>query len=223
MDHRVPAKAAAPSRPPARSGSGSASGSRLAQFRATPPPPVFGSSISGFGGGSSGFGGGSSGGMGGGGGLGDPTISSAPESVLVGRTLLVADNITNSIVAQGPPPALEIIESLLDQIDVKPDQVMISTVIGQLALNDSKETGIGYLFRGNDITGRVVVASPVCRLFRSIKRKDDMSIEATSIGLGLTSVRPPRLRNCWRSQHLRQSTPVQRRFHRAVTPEHFHV
>src|SRR5690606_36957122 len=30
-------------------------------------------------------------------GLGDPNVNSAPESLLVGRTLLVADNITNSV------------------------------------------------------------------------------------------------------------------------------
>ncbi|MEX1116186.1 MAG: secretin N-terminal domain-containing protein [Akkermansiaceae bacterium] len=100
-------------------------------------------------GGSSGGGGGGGGG-GAGGALSDPTVSSAPESVLVGRTLLVADNITNSIVVQGPPSGLEIIERLLDQIDVKPDQVMISTVIGQLTLNDSKEFGVNYLFNDGD-------------------------------------------------------------------------
>lgn len=123
-----------------------------------------GSSGANFGGGSSGGlggggGGGSSGGFGGGGGgagsaLSDPDVSSAPESVLVGRTLLVADNITNSVVVQGPPSGLEIIERLLDQIDVKPDQVMISTVIGQLTLNDGTELGVDYLYRGGDIVGR---------------------------------------------------------------------
>ena len=133
-----------------QTGSGSASGSNRNSRNSS--SSGLGNSNSGFGGGSSGFGGGSSGGMGGGGGgLGDPNISSAPESVLVGRTLLVADNITNSIVAQGPPPALEIIKSLLDQIDVKPDQVMISTVIGQLTLNNSREFGVGYLANGSDI------------------------------------------------------------------------
>jgi type II secretory pathway component GspD/PulD (secretin) len=66
----------------------------------------------------------------------------------------VADNITNSVVAQGPPSALEIIERLLDQIDVKPDQVMISTVIGQLSLNDNFETGVDYLVRSGDIVAR---------------------------------------------------------------------
>ncbi len=98
------------------------------------------------------FGGGGS--SGGGSALSEPDASSAPESVLVGRTLLVADNITNSIVVQGPPSGLEIIERLLDQIDVKPDQVMISTVIGQLTLGNSTETGLDYLFRSNDIVGR---------------------------------------------------------------------
>lgn len=118
-----------------------------------------GGSSGGFGGGSSGgFGGGSSGGFGGGSsgggsGLGDPNENSAPESMLVGRTLLVADNITNSIVAQGPPSALEIIERLLDQIDVKPDQVMISTVIGQMSLNKKLDTGVSYLYRGGDVKG----------------------------------------------------------------------
>lgn len=110
------------------------------------------SSMGGSAGGSmgGGLGGSAGGGSGGGGGLSAPNVSSAPASVLVGRTLLVADNITNSIVVQGPPSGLEIVERLLDQIDVKPDQVMISTVIGQLALNNSKESGVNYLFNNTD-------------------------------------------------------------------------
>ncbi len=114
-----------------------------------------GSSGFGGGGGSSGFGGGGgSGGSGGGSGLDSPSVSSAPESKLVGRTLLVADNITNSIVVQGPPSGLEIIERLLDQIDVKPDQVMISTVIGTLSLGNSSDTGVDYLYQGSNGSGR---------------------------------------------------------------------
>ncbi len=84
-------------------------------------------------------------------GLSDPNANSAPESVLVGRTLLVADNITNSIVVQGPPSGLEIIERLLDQIDVKPDQVMISTVIGQVTLSNDLDTEVSYLYRDGNI------------------------------------------------------------------------
>ncbi len=87
--------------------------------------------------------------------LSDPQVNSAPESLLVGRTQLVADNITNSIVIQGPPSAIEIVENLLDQIDVKADQVMISTVFGQLSLGDTTSTGVDWIraFRGNDNGG----------------------------------------------------------------------
>jgi type II secretory pathway component GspD/PulD (secretin) len=63
---------------------------------------------------------------------------------------LVADNITNSIVVQGPPAGLEIVQRLIDQLDTKPDQVMISTVIGQMALNKNFEFGVGYLLNGSD-------------------------------------------------------------------------
>ena len=133
------------------SGSGGRSGGRSGSSRSGSTGANFGGSSSGgsFGGGGSsgGFGGG---GGGGGGGLGNPSVSSAPESVLVGRTLLVADNITNSIVVQGPPSGLEIIERLLDQIDVKPDQVLISAVIGQLKLDDSIDTGVSYLVNSKD-------------------------------------------------------------------------
>jgi general secretion pathway protein D len=101
-------------------------------------------------GGMSGSDGSNSTGGGTGSGLSDPEVNAAPESVLVGRTLLVADNITNSIVVQGPPSGLEIIERLLDQIDVKPDQVMISTVIGQLTLDDNFSLGVDYLNKGAD-------------------------------------------------------------------------
>ncbi|MEY4568565.1 MAG: hypothetical protein RLZZ398_4 [Verrucomicrobiota bacterium] len=139
----------------AQANSGQASNSSRGGSRNNSTGANFGGSSSGGGGSSGGFGGGGGGGGGGGsGGLGDPDVSSAPESVLVGRTLLVADNITNSIVVQGPPSGLEIIERLLDQIDVKPDQVMISTVIGQLALGKGMETGLDYLYRGGDFVSR---------------------------------------------------------------------
>jgi type II secretion system protein D len=98
-------------------------------------------------GGSGSFGGGSGGGSSGSrdNALSAPDVNTAPESLLIGRTLLVADNITNSIVVQGPPTAVEIIENLLDQVDVKADQVMISTVFGQLSLGKSTSTGVDWL------------------------------------------------------------------------------
>jgi len=107
------------------------------------------SSSQGSSGSSSGFGnsGGSGSSSGGGGGdaLSDPNTNTAPESRLVGRTLLVADNVTNSLVVQGTPASIEVIEKLLDQIDVKAEQVMIATVFGQLTLSDGLEYGLDVL------------------------------------------------------------------------------
>ena len=112
---------------------------------------TMGSNSSGMGGSGSGSGFG-----GGGGGLSDPSISTAPESVLVGRTLLVADNITNSVVVQGPPAGLEIVQRLIDQLDTKPDQVLISCVFGQLGISDGWSFGMDYVqeLKGNNVAGR---------------------------------------------------------------------
>jgi type II secretion system protein D len=127
-----------------RSGRG---GAGTSQFGGSSSGGGFGGNT-GIGGGSS-FGGGSSSGIGGGG-LGGGGLSGSngdirPVSLIVGRTLLVADKISNSIVVQGPPSGVEIINNLLDEIDVKADQVMISTVFGQLTLGDRTTLGADWV------------------------------------------------------------------------------
>ncbi|MGJ8633476.1 MAG: secretin N-terminal domain-containing protein [Luteolibacter sp.] len=126
--------------------------------------------------------------------LSSPDVNSAPESLLVGRTQLVADNITNSIVVQGPPSSVEIIVQLLDQIDVKADQVMISTVFGQLSLNNSSSTGIDWIrnFGGSDeggaagslITGGAVNSLNPINLINPIVGTDPSTF-ASQTGLSL--------------------------------------
>ena len=135
-------------RPQAQSRQDTTTGGRNSSGRNS----TMGSNSSGMGGSGSGsgFGGGGSGG------LSDPSISTAPESVLVGRTLLVADNITNSVVVQGPPAGLEIVQRLIDQLDTKPDQVLISCVFGQLGISDGWSFGMDYVqeLKGNNVAGR---------------------------------------------------------------------
>lgn len=125
----------------ATGGSNRTTGSTSSGNRSTSSSRSSGSSSSG-----SSFG--SVGGTGGGsdvGSLSEPNTSTAPTSLIVGRTLLVADNITNSIIVQGPPAGLEIIEKLLDEVDVRADQVMISAVFGQLTLNDNLDYGVNII------------------------------------------------------------------------------
>ena len=76
-----------------------------------------------------------------------------PESMLVGNTLLVSDNVANSIIVQGPPHHIELIESLINELDVKNEQVAISAVFGRYSVTDNLSFGVnlGKILEGNGI------------------------------------------------------------------------
>jgi general secretion pathway protein D len=111
----------------------------------------FGGGMGGFGGGMGGFGGGMGmGGFGGGMGMGGggPMIQdTAPRSLVVGKTLLIADPLNNSIFLSGPPEHLRILDEILTELDVRPKQIVINVVIGEMNLSDNFEFGIDYLLR----------------------------------------------------------------------------
>jgi type II secretion system protein D len=69
-------------------------------------------------------------------------VSEVPESIVIGKTFIVADNLANSILVQGPPESLRIVTELIDKLDGRPQQVMISTVFGQVSLGDDLDFGV---------------------------------------------------------------------------------
>ncbi|MFK7912221.1 MAG: type II secretion system protein GspD [Akkermansiaceae bacterium] len=69
-------------------------------------------------------------------------VSDVPESLVVGKTFIVADNLANSILVQGPPESLRIVSELIDKLDGRPQQVMISTVFGQVTLGNERDVGV---------------------------------------------------------------------------------
>lgn len=77
----------------------------------------------------------------------NPMENTAPISVSVGKTRLIADLQANSIIAMGPRESLNAITELLDKLDRKPPQVYLATVIGQLTLGDDINYGVEYLQR----------------------------------------------------------------------------
>ncbi len=104
-----------------------------------------------------GFGGGLGGGTGFGGAsnrslLDDPEQQAAPMSVVVGRTLLIADSQSNSLIVSGSPEHLNVIDQLLQEIDIRPQQIYISTLIGQLNLGDEYRYGFDFLNMLDDFT-----------------------------------------------------------------------
>jgi type II secretory pathway component GspD/PulD (secretin) len=63
----------------------------------------------------------------------------------VGKTRVIADPMSNSIIVIGPKESIDKATMLLDRLDQKPSQVYLATVIGQLTLTDGLSTGIDYL------------------------------------------------------------------------------
>ena len=110
----------------------------------------FGSSGGGFGGGG-GYGGGGGGfgggGIGGGANLQALRQEQGPQALVVGKTLLIADSAQNEIFASGPPEHLRVMNEILDELDQRPKQIMISAVIGEVTLAEGREFGLDWLLR----------------------------------------------------------------------------
>ena len=107
------------------------------------------------------FGMGGMGGMGGFGGstasrssLDEPEEAGAPESVVVGKTLLIADPGSNSLIVNGSPEHVQIIDKLIETMDVRPQQIYISALIGQLNLGNEYDYGLDMLRALDDFTLR---------------------------------------------------------------------
>ena len=69
-------------------------------------------------------------------------IPTAPESLLIGKTHLVGDNVSNSIIVNGPPHHIELIGNLVRDLDVASQQVALSAVVGSYGLTDQHNFGI---------------------------------------------------------------------------------
>lgn len=69
------------------------------------------------------------------------------KALVVGKTLLIADSVQNEIFASGPPEHLRVLNEILDELDQRPKQILISVVIGEMTLADGVEFGLDWLLR----------------------------------------------------------------------------
>jgi len=83
-----------------------------------------------------------------------PEEIGAPESMVVGKTLLIADPQSNSLVVSGSPEHITRIDLLLREMDVRPQQVYISAIIGQLNLGRDYNFGFDFLKLLDDFSVR---------------------------------------------------------------------
>jgi general secretion pathway protein D len=83
-------------------------------------------------------------------------VDTTPKAVTVGNAKIIADQRANSIIVLGNRDVVVKVEKLLDEMDVKAPQVALSTVIGELTLNNDDEFGVDYFVRhsrGLDVAG----------------------------------------------------------------------
>jgi type II secretion system protein D len=93
--------------------------------------------------------GGAGGGFSSGGGeeLSATQMETTPKAVNVGNTRIIADPLSNKIIVLGNKEVKEKIFAVLDRLDVRPPQVAIHAVIGQLELNDNEQFGVDYIIK----------------------------------------------------------------------------
>ena len=78
-----------------------------------------------------------------------PEVDTRPTEATVGNNKIIADQRTNTIILLGGADARSKISEILTQLDVRTPQVIIRTVIGELALDNNHELGFQYLLRSN--------------------------------------------------------------------------
>ncbi len=86
--------------------------------------------------------------------LTDPDQAESPNSMVVGKTLLIADPQSNSLIVSGSTEHVNIIDQLLNEMDVRPQQIYINTLIGHLNLGDQYKVGFDMLRLLDDFTLR---------------------------------------------------------------------
>jgi general secretion pathway protein D len=76
--------------------------------------------------------------------LQEPNELLGPQAVIVGRSRIISDAKDNKILVIGPPEAVRKVQTILDRLDRRPQQVYLSTVIGQLQLTKDFQFGVDF-------------------------------------------------------------------------------
>ena len=77
-------------------------------------------------------------------------VDTVPKAVTIGNSKLIADQRANTIIVLGNREVVVKVEKILDEMDVKAPQVALSTVVGQLQLNNDEEFGADYFAKYNN-------------------------------------------------------------------------
>ncbi|SDT94288.1 type II secretion system protein D [Verrucomicrobium sp. GAS474] len=82
-----------------------------------------------------------------------------PQEITVGKTRLIADNKTNTLLVFGPPDSVSRARTIIDNLDIRPRQVYLATVVGKLSLTNSSELSVDLLQNFHSLSGNVGAAA----------------------------------------------------------------
>jgi type II secretion system protein D len=85
--------------------------------------------------------------------LSTQAVDTTPKAVTIGNAKIIADQRSNSIIILGNREVVVKVSKILDEMDVKAPQVALSTVIGELTLNDDEQFGVNYFGRHHTNSG----------------------------------------------------------------------
>jgi type II secretion system protein D len=79
--------------------------------------------------------------------LSTTAVDTTPKAVTVGNAKIIADQRANTIIVLGNREVVVKVGKILDEMDVKAPQVALSTVIGELTLNNDEEFGVDWFLK----------------------------------------------------------------------------
>jgi general secretion pathway protein D len=79
--------------------------------------------------------------------LSTTAVDTTPKAVTIGNAKIIADQRANAIIVLGNREVVVKVGKILDEMDVKAPQVALSTVIGELTLNNDEQFGVDYFQR----------------------------------------------------------------------------
>jgi type II secretory pathway component GspD/PulD (secretin) len=85
--------------------------------------------------------------------LSTQAVDTTPKAVTIGNAKIIADQRANAIIVLGNREVVLKVSKILDEMDVKAPQVVLSTVIGELELSDNKEFGVDYFQTRSGLSG----------------------------------------------------------------------
>src|SRR2546422_147049 len=70
--------------------------------------------------------------------------SAQAQTGLLGRTTIVPDQATNSLVIRTAPPNFSLLQQTIDELDIRPPQVLLEVLIAEVTLDRASEYGINW-------------------------------------------------------------------------------